>query len=466
MSGIFGVASRSNCMDDLFYGTDYHSHLGTEFAGLAIQGNRIHREIHRISHGQFKTQFDGFRRSHTGELGIGVISDSDPQPITLETKLGAFAIVTSGLIANSRQLAQELIGQGVTFSEVEDGRLNQTELVAKIIARRDDVVTGIEYLFDCIEGSVSLMLMTEDGVYAACDLHSRLPLAVGSRDGATAVANESCAFPNLGLTLEKHLEPGEIVFFDGEGLRTARNASHPRRICSFLWIYTGYPASSYYGVSVERVRERCGCALALKDRVEADLAAGIPDSGSGHAIGYAMESKLPFRRPFVKYTAGYGRSYIPPSQEVRDRIAKMKLVPIDDVIRGNRLVVCEDSIVRGTQLKNLSIQKLWDSGAAEVHIRVACPPLMFPCRYSLSTRTRQELAARRAIRALEGQDPEDVSAYLNPATQQHADMVEWIRRDLNCTSLIYLTLDEMIDAIGLPPSDLCTYCWSGTGGDE
>jgi amidophosphoribosyltransferase len=464
MSGIFGVASRSNCMDELFYGTDYHCHLGTEFGGLVIQGNRLHRAIHRIAHGQFKNLFDSFYRENSGEMGIGVVSDSDPQPIVVESRFGTFSLVTAGLVTNRNQLARDLIEQGVTFSEVQDGHVNQTELVAKMIAQGRDIVSGIESAFDRAEGSLSLLLMCREGIYAACDPHSRLPLAIGQREGTVAAASETCAFPNLGLDVRKYVEPGETVFFDSSGPRGVGRVSGHRSTCAFLWIYVGYPASSYQGVSVETVREHCGQALARKDTVQADLVSGVPDSGTGHAIGYAMASRLPFRRPLVKYSAGYGRSYTPPSQEVRDRIAKMKLIPIEDITRGNRLIVCEDSIVRGTQLRNLTIQKLWDAGAAEVHVRVACPPLMFPCRYNLSTRSISELAARRAIRALEGEDVEDVADYVSPVTQKHRDMVEWIREDLTATSLIYLTLDEIVGAIGLPASDLCTYCWTGCAG--
>ena len=461
MSGIFGVVSRSNCMEDLFYGTDYQSHLGTEFGGLAIQGDRMHRAIHRLEHGQFKSLFDGFYHSASGQMGVGVVSDRDPQPIILQGRFGTFALVTAGLIRNADELAQEVLQEGVTFNEVADGGVNQTELAGKLIAQKGDVVSGVEAVFERIRGSVSLLLMTREGIYAACDPHARLPLVLGKRDGAAAAASESCAFPNLGLEIEKTLAPGEVVFFDATGLRTTAGPRGGKKICSFLWIYTGYPASIYDGVSVETVRERCGAALARKDSVEVDLVSGVPDSGTGHAIGYAMESGLPKRRPLVKYSAGYGRSYTPPSQAVRDRIARMKLVAIDDVIRGNRLIVCEDSIVRGTQLRNLTIRKLWDAGAAQVHIRVACPPLMFPCIYALSTRSVRELAARRAIRALEGGDVEDVAGYLNPQSEKHAAMVEWIRNDLGCTSLVYLTLEEMVGAIGLPRCDLCTYCWNG-----
>lgn len=460
MSGVFGVASRSNCLPELFYGTDYHSHLGTEFGGLAVLGNQVHRAIHRIANGQFKNLFDDFAQHYAGEMGVGVVSDSDPQPIIVESRHGQYTLVTAGLIRNKRELARDLIEQGITFSEVLDGQLNQTELVAKMIAQSDSITAGIEHVFDKVEGSVSLLLMTHDGIYAGCDGHARLPLAMAQRDSVMAVASETCAFPNLGMQVFKYLQPGEIAFFDSSGIKDSVKPRSGKQVCAFLWIYTGYPASSYEGVSVERVRERCGAALSRKDTVEADLASGIPDSGTGHAVGYAMESGLPFRRPLVKYSAGYGRSYTPPSQEVRDQIAKMKLIPIADVTEGNRCIVCEDSIVRGTQLKNLSIQKLWNAGAKEVHIRVACPPLMFPCRYNLSTRTLGELAARRAIRDIEGRDIEDVDEYLDESSDKYAQMVEWIRRDLNCTSLIYLTLDEMVEAIGLPKCDLCTACWA------
>ncbi len=461
MSGIFGVASQADCIEDLFYGTDYHSHLGTEFGGLAVQSDRLYRAIHRISHGQFKNLFNDFYQQHTARMGVGVISDFDPQPIVVESRFGTFTLVTTGLITNARELGEALVQQGVTFSEVLEGRLNQTELVAKMIAQSEDVVSGIHRVFDRIEGAVSLLLMTEGGIYAASDRHGRFPLALGIRDGTFAAASETCSFPNLGLRVQKYLQPGEIAFFDGAGLRDSTGADGRRKICSFLWIYTGYPASSYEGVSVERVRERCGQALARKDTVRADLASGVPDSGTGHAVGYAMESGLPFRRPLVKYSAGYGRSYTPPSQKVRDRIAKMKLIPIEDICRANRLIVCEDSIVRGTQLKNLTIRKLWDAGAAEVHVRVACPPLMFPCRYNLSTRCLEELAARRAIRALEGGVVEDLAPYLQEGSSKYQAMIDWVQEDLGCTSLVYLSLPEMVAAIDLPEADLCTYCWTG-----
>lgn len=466
MSGLFGVVSRTNCIDTLYYGTDYQSHLGTEFGGLAVQGDRLHRAIHRIARGQFKNLFDSFHRDYAGNMGVGVISDSDPQPIVLGGRHGTSTLVTSGLVTNSRKLADRLMAEGITFSEIENGELNQTELVAKLIAQGEDIVGGIEHVFEEIEGSLSLLIMNDRGIYAACDRAGRVPLSIGTGRGMVAAASETCAFPNLDLKVKRHLQPGEIVSFDATGMQERVEPTEQGRICSFMWIYTGYPASVYEGISAEAVREHCGQALARKDEgMEFDLASGVPDSGTGHAVGYAMESGKPFRRPLVKYTAGYGRSYIPPSQEVRDQIARMKLIPITDVIEGNRLVVCEDSIVRGTQLKNLTVRKLWDAGAAEIHVRVACPPLMFPCRYMLSTRSKEELAAHRAIRDLEGGKVEDISPYLEAGTEEYEAMVEWIRRDINCTSLKYLTLEEMKEAIGLPPEQLCTHCWSGGCGE-
>lgn len=465
MSGMFGIVSRSDCMEDLFYGTDYHSHLGTEFGGIAAFGDELHNAIHRLARGQFKELFSGFSSRHSARGGVGVISGGGPQPIVLTSHFGALAIATTGMIANRNELAKELMDKGVTFTEGSDPEVNETELTAKLIAQKKDIVSGIENVFERIEGSLCIILHDGETMYAARDKHGRFPLCLGEKDSSWAVTSETCAFPNLGFTPRKHLLPGEILRIQQSGPAPAGPFEGEKKICSFLWIYTGYPASVYEGVSVESVRERCGAALARKDTVTADLASGVPDSGTGHAVGYGIQSGLPFRRPLVKYSAGYGRSYTPRSQEVRDQVAKMKLIPIEDVIEGNRLIVCEDSIVRGTQLKNLTIQKLWDSGAAEVHIRVACPPLMFPCRYSLSTRTIDELAARRAIRALEGEAISDVSEYVDDSTEKHRRMVAWVRDEINATSLIYLSLDEMQEAIGLPRCDLCTYCWAGEAGD-
>jgi len=463
MSGIFGVVSKKDCMQDLFYGTDYHSHLGTEYGGLAVWGEKLTRQIHNISQTQFKSKFYDDSRRMKGKYGIGVISAFDEQPIYLNSKFGPFCIVTNGLIENADDLAQKLLKRGASFSEVTSGHVNATELVAKLIVEGDSVVDGIERMFDAIEGSCSLLLINKDGIYAARDRLGYTPLVMGERGGdAWAVTSEACAFPNSGFETVKYIDPGEITLLTENGISQKKEGNKARQVCTFLWIYTGFPASSYEGINVETVRERSGRALARHDKdVEVDVVSGVPDSGVGHAIGYAMESKKPYRRPLVKYTPGYGRSYTPPSQDTRDLVAKMKLIPIKEIIESNRIVVCEDSIVRGTQLKNFTIKKLWKAGARQIHVRPACPPLMFPCIFNLSTRSIEELAARRAIRAIEGRDLEDISEYVDHTTAKHKKMVDWIAKDLEVTTLRYQTVDDMVNAIGLPKESLCLYCWTG-----
>jgi len=462
MSGLFGVVSKGDCAETLLFGTDYHSHLGTEFGGIAVLGDEFVRQIHSINQSQFKSKFYDECLRMKGGMGIGVISAFDEQPIYLKSKFGPFCIVSDGFIDNAEELAAGLLAGGVSFSEVGDNTVNLTELVAKLITRGDTLIDGIERMFDAIDGSCSLLLLSREGIYAARDRYGYSPLIIGRREDAWAVASETSAFLNMDFCVEKYLGPGEIVLLGGKGLEQRRTGRDVNQICSFLWIYTGFPTSNYEGINVETVRERCGQRLARRDTdIRADVVAGIPDSGIAHAIGYAMESGTPYRRPLVKYTPGYGRSYTPPSQETRDHIAKMKLVPNRDIIDGNRVVICEDSIVRGTQLKNFTAKKLWEGGAKEIHVRPACPPLMFPCRFNLSTRSIDELAARRAIRALEGHDIEDVSDYIDCGTEQYREMVEWIAKDLEVTTLRYQTLDDMIDAIGLPKEKLCLYCWTG-----
>lgn len=462
MSGIFGAVAKDNCVPVLLYGTDYHSHLGTEYGGVAVLGEKLQRQIHDISNSQFKSKFYVDCMNMKGKAGIGVISDSNEQPMFLNSRFGSFSIVTSGLIENAAELAEKLMKKGISFSEMAGGGVNVTELIAKLITTGEDIVDGIERMWDVIDGSCSLLLLNADGVYAARDRYGYTPLIIGKRDDTWAVTAETCAFPNNRIDIVKYMEPGEITLLAPEGMKEERPGRDAGQICSFLWIYTGFPASSYEGVNAEIVRERCGKALAARDKdVEVDLVAGIPDSGIGHALGYAMGSGKPLRRPLVKYTPGYGRSYTPPSQETRDLVATMKLIPIKDIIRDNRIVICEDSIVRGTQLKNYTVKKLWDAGAKEVHVRPACPPLMFPCRFCLSTRSIDELAARKAIRDIEGHDIEDVSEYIDHTTEKYERMIEWIRKDINVTTLRYQTLDDMIDAIGLPKEKICTYCWTG-----
>jgi amidophosphoribosyltransferase len=462
MSGIYGIVSKGNCIEDLFYGTDYHSHLGTQFGGIAVLGKEFTRQIHNISQSQFKSKFYSEYSQIEGNKGIGVISDSDEQPIYLKSKFGSFCIVTVGLIENTERLVDVLLAKGISFTETSKGAVNTTELIAKLISQGTDLIDGIEKMQDVIEGSVSLMILHQDGIYAARDRYGYTPLVIGQREDAVAVTSETAAFPNTGFATVKNLEPGEIILINEAGVHRKMAGRDVNQICSFLWVYTGFPASSYEGISAEAARERSGRFLARKDKdIKPDLAAGVPDSGTGHAVGYAAESGIPYRRPLVKYTPGYGRSYTPPSQRTRDLIAKMKLVPIKEVIDGNKIVICDDSIVRGTQLKNFTVSKLWECGAKEVHVRPACPPLMFPCKFCLSTRSIHELAARKAIRAIEGEDLEDVSEYIDENSEKYKKMVDWIAHDIKVTTLRYQTVDDMVKAIGLPKEKLCLYCWTG-----
>jgi amidophosphoribosyltransferase len=439
--------------------------MGTEYGGLAVLGDDFQRQIHNISQGQFKSKFYEDTRVMKGTKGIGVISDSNEQPMYINSRFGPFCIVTSGLIENTDSLSRELMEEGVSFSEMCKGSVNATELVAKLICTGEDLIDGVENVFDRIKGSCSMLILTREGVYAVRDRFGYTPLVVGKSDGAWAVTSETTAFPNNKFDVVKYLGPGEVVLIDENGMVSRKEAGEEQQICAFLWVYTGFPSSNYEGINTEIVRERCGKALAGHDGdIDVDLVSGIPDSGVGHALGYAMGSGKPLRRPLVKYTPGYGRSYTPPSQDTRDLVATMKLIPIKDIIDGNRIVVCEDSIVRGTQLKNFTVKKLWDCGAKEIHVRSACPPIMFPCRFCLSTRSINELAARKAIRGIEGRDIEDVSEYIDRASGKYEKMIEWIREDISATTLRYQTIGDMIEAIGLDEKKICTYCWTGKSG--
>ena len=462
MSGICGVVSKKDCVQTLFYCTDYHSHLGTEYGGLAVLGAKFTRQIHNIAQSQFKSKFYNDYHHMKGNKGIGVISASEEQPIYLNSKFGPFCIVTNGFVENSCELVKELLKNGISFTEVREQGVNQTELIAKLINQGNDLIDGIEKMFAKIEGSISLLLLNKDGVYAARDRLGYTPLIIGKSADAYAVTSESCAFINNDFRAVKYLEPGEITLITESGIEEKIKGKGVNQVCAFLWIYIGFPASDYEGINTEIVREKCGAFLAKNDKdIEVDVVAGVPDSGTAHAIGYAMESKKPYRRPLVKYTPGYGRSYTPPSQETRDLVAKMKLISIKEIINGNRIIVCDDSIVRGTQLKNFTVKKLWDCGAKEIHVRPACPPLMFPCRFNLSTRSINELAARKAIRDIEGHDIDDVSEYTDHTSSKYKKMIDWIAKDIEATTLRYQTIDDMVSAIGLPKEKLCLYCWTG-----
>ena len=461
MSGVFGVVAKKNCNEDLYYGTDYHSHLGTQFAGLAVYGAELTRKIHDIKGSQFKAKFHEDYLKMQGDKGVGVISARDEQPIVMNSKFGPFAIVTDGFIDNADKLAKELFKKGRSFSEVGEGKINFVEMAAKIIISGKTIVEGIEKVFSKIQGSCTLLLLNKDGIYACRDRLGLTPLVIGKKGSSWAVSTESSAFLNLGYKLVKHLEPGEIVLITRTGLEIKRQGSKSNQICSFLWVYTGFPASNYESINVETSRERCGAQLAKDDNIQADMVAGIPDSGTAHAIGYSMQSGVPLRRPLVKYTPGYDRSYTPATQERRDLVAKMKLIPIPEIIKGKRIVFCDDSIVRGTQLKNYTIQKLKNHGAKEIHLRISCPPLMFPCKFNYSTRSINELAARRAIKDIEGKEPKSVCKYLDENSKEYKKMVDWISKDIGATTLKFQKLEDMIKAIGLDKSKLCLYCWTG-----
>ena len=461
MSGLFGVVGLTSCNQTLFYGTDYQSHLGTQKAGLAISNHRLTRSIHNISTSQFKSRFANEIKSMKGSMGIGVISDNEPQPIIISSSFGTFALVTSGLFANKDKLAKKMMSVGGSFSELSGGQINPTEVAGKIIAQKQNVVDGINHLFSHLKGSLSLLLLTPKGLYAARDPFGHNTLSVGQKGSSLAVTSENCAFPNLGYKPKIELSPGQIVLLTKTGLlKKLQSGKKSQKICSFLWIYTGYPASSYQGISVEAVRQRCGIALAKNDNIKADFVTGVPDSGVAHGLGYAIGAGIPYRRALVKYTPGYGRSYTPPDQSVRDQIAQMKLIPVPEIIKGKSIVVCDDSIVRGTQLKNQAIKKLWDYGAKEIHVRIACPPLMFPCPYLLSTRTKKELAARRAIKKTFS-SPSSIEDFVNDNSAKYRKMVDYIRQEIGATSLKYLPIKSMIKAIGLPKKQLCLHCWLG-----
>ena len=463
MGGFFGVAAKDDCVGDLFYGTDYHSHLGTMRGGMAVRnGQGFTRFIKDITNAQFRSKFEDDLGKMHGSIGIGVISDYDDQPLIIGSHLGTYALVTVGRIDNLESLAVDVFrNREVHFSEMSGGAINPTELVATLINRGSSVEEGIQHAQELIEGSCSLLLLTDRCIYAARDRLGRTPVVLGRKDGANAVTLETSALSNLGYEVDRYLGPGEIVRIRSDGVETLVPPGEQMQICSFLWVYYGYPASNYEGINTEVVRNRCGAALAKADEIEVDMAAGIPDSGTGHAIGYANQAGIPYGRPFVKYTPTWPRSFMPQDQRVRDLVAKMKLIPIPELIRGKRLVFCEDSIVRGTQLKD-TIQRLHDFGAQEVHMRPACPPLIHGCKFLNFSRSKSvlDLAGRRAIKEL-GEDEKHLPEYADPDSERHKAMVERIRTRMGLNSLRYQRLDDLVDAIGLPKEKLCTYCWDG-----
>ncbi len=469
MGGVFGVVSNTDCVTDLFFGVDYHSHLGTKRGGMAVfsEEEGFQRAIHSIENSPFRTKFERDVNNMRGRVGIGCISDTEPQPLIVRSHLGNYAITTVGRINNISSLVEEIFSSGSShFLEMSGGKINPSELVAAMIDKKDTITEGIQYAQSKIDGSMSILILTKDGIYAARDLLGRTPLNIGKKEGAYCVSFESFAYINLGYSFEKELGPAEIVYISNDGIEVKSKPKDKKKICAFLWVYFGYPTSCYEGVSVETMRYRCGEILANEDKdddkVNLDFVAGVPDSGIAHAVGYANSSKVPFARPFIKYTPTWPRSFMPANQSMRNLVAHMKLIPVDQLIRDKNLLFIDDSIVRGTQLSE-TVDFLYSCGAKDVHIRPACPPLMFGCKYLNFSRSTSimDLITRRCIMEIEGCMPDDISEYLDYNSSKYKKMIELIKQKLNFTSLKFLSLEGMIKAIGINPDDVCTYCWSG-----
>lgn len=468
MSGFFGVASKEDCVLELFYGVDYHSHLGTRRGGMAVHGaDGFDRAIHNIENTPFRTKFDKDVGNMKGNIGIGCISDYEPQPLLFSSKIGSFSLAFVGKVNNYEELLEDLYSRSKThFQEMTNGTVNVTELIAALICEKDSFAEGIRYVQDLVDGSLSMLLMTKDGIYAARDKMGRTPIVVGHKEGAYCLSFESHAYINLGFQDYKELGPGEIVYVTPESVETLVEPGKEMKICSFLWVYYGYPTSAYEGVNVEEMRYHCGSMLAKRDgdSVHPDIVAGVPDSGIAHAIGYANRSGVPFARPFIKYTPTWPRSFMPTQQSQRNLIARMKLIPVHKLIKDKSLLMIDDSIVRGTQLRETT-EFLYNNGAKEVHIRPACPPLLYGCKYLNFSRSKSEmdLITRRIIAKREGDNVSDriLQDYANPDSTNYKEMLEEIRKELNFTSLKYHRLDDLKKSIDIEPCKLCTYCWNG-----
>lgn len=466
MGGFFGVASKQDCVFDLFFGIDYHSHLGTRRGGMAVYGeNGFDRAIHNIENAPFRTKFDKDVQEMKGNVGIGCISDYEPQPLLVRSHHGTYAITTVSKINNMKELSEQLFAQGHShFLEMSGGDINATELIAALINQKENLIEGIQHALASVDGSVSILLMNQAGIYAARDRYGRTPVVIGKKEDAFCASFENFAYKNLGYSDYKELGPGEIVVLTPEKCITLANPGKDMKICTFLWVYYGYPSSSYEGTSVENMRYHCGRKMAQRDHVKPDIVAGVPDSGIAHAIGYANESGIPFSRPFIKYTPTWPRSFMPTMQSQRNLIAKMKLLAVEELIRDKSLLLIDDSIVRGTQLRETT-EFLYQSGAREVHIRPACPPLLYGCKYLNFSRSSSEmdLITRRVIARLEGGEVTDeiLKQYADPESEKYEQMVEEIRKELNFTSLRFNRLDDMLDSIAIDKCKLCTYCWDG-----
>ncbi len=465
MSGFYGSISTHDVVSEVYYGTDYHSHLGTKRGGLAFfnqDSNSFERSIHSLENSYFRNKFESEIGRFTGKSGIGIISDTDSQPILLNTHLGMFALVTVSRINNIDELTQRFLEKGGHFLENSQGFTNHTELIAKLICEEKDFVSGIENVQRNIKGSCSILILTKDYLLAARDKLGRTPIIIGKNDEGYCAASESCAFSNTGYQTHYNVGPGEVVQLTAGGLQTVLAAKREMQICSFLWVYYGYPPSHYEGINVDESRYRCGAALARRDDVEIDFVSGIPDSGIGHAIGYSNEKRVPYKRAYTKYTPTWPRSFMPQDQATRDLVAKMKLIPNADLVKGKRIVFLDDSIVRGTQLKD-NTRDLHACGATAVHMRIACPPLTFPCMFLNFSQSRStlELASRKAIAQLDGSE-DSFMDYVNPKSDRYHAMVSQIAVNLGLDSLMYQDMDDLVEAIGLPKERLCTHCWDGS----
>lgn len=466
MGGFFGAVSKDDCVFDLFFGVDYHSHLGTRRAGMAVYDKEtgFDKAIHNIENAPFRTKFTKESNTMHGQYGIGCISDFEAQPILVRSHHGTFAVATVGKINNIDKLVDDIIKNNTHFFEMQNGDINQTELVAALINQKENFIDGIRYAQEAVEGSISILALTPKGIYAARDMLGRTPISIGQKEDGYCASFESFAYLNLGYKDYKELGPGEVVFMDANGVKTLIQPGKKMRICTFLWIYYGYPSASYEGISVEKMRYNCGKALAKRDNVNPDIVAGVPDSGIAHAIGYSNETGIPYSRPFIKYTPTWPRSFMPPNQTKRNLIAKMKLIPIPDLIKDKSLLLIDDSIVRGTQLRETT-EYLFESGAKEVHIRPACPPLFYGCKYLNFSRSTSDmdLITRRVITELEGREPDDalIQEYVDPDSEKYQKMIDVICKQLHFTSLRYHRLDDMIASVGIDKDKLCTYCWDG-----
>lgn len=466
MGGFFGVVLNRPCVSDLFYGIDYHSHLGTKRAGMVtIQDGTFYRSIHNIDNSYFRTKFDGELDKFKGNLGIGIISDTDSQPIVVNSHLGRFAISTVARINNLKELEQDCLSKNQQFTELTSGQTNPTELIALMITQGKDFVDGIKNVFSRVKGSCSILILTEDGIIAARDYYGRTPIVVGKGEDGYAIAFDSHSFANMGYLIDRFVAPGEILHVSTQGYKQLlAPQSDKMQICSFLWIYYGYPTAEYEGINVENARYIEGYEMGKEDDVEADFVSAIPDSGIGMALGYATGKGIPYQRGIVKYTPTWSRSFMPVSQEIREHVAKMKLIANSTLLKGKRAIFCDDSIVRGTQLRD-NVKKLYEYGAKEVHIRISCPPLLYGCHFLnfSASKTEMELIALRVIKEIEGDDfQKKLPFYMDPTTKQYANMVEVIRKHLGVTSLKFNKIETIAKAIGLPKDKICTHCFDGS----